>query len=51
MVTASGFTLFETAIGPCGIAWGARGILGAQLPEADTERDAGALAPAISGGT
>ncbi len=35
MVTASGFTLFETAIGPCGIAWGARGIVGVQLPEAD----------------
>jgi methylated-DNA-[protein]-cysteine S-methyltransferase len=30
---ATGFTLFETAIGPCGIAWGARGIVGVQLPE------------------
>ena len=35
MVTASGVTLFDTAIGPCGIAWGARGICGVQLPEAD----------------
>src|SRR5262245_20754688 len=25
--------LFETAIGPCAIAWGQRGILGVQLPE------------------
>jgi methylated-DNA-[protein]-cysteine S-methyltransferase len=27
------FTLFETAIGPCGLAWGEHGILGVQLPE------------------
>jgi len=27
------FALFETAIGPCAIAWGQRGILGVQLPE------------------
>jgi O-6-methylguanine DNA methyltransferase len=30
---AQGFTLFETAIGRCGIAWGDGGILGVQLPE------------------
>jgi len=35
MSTATGFTLFETAIGTCGIAWGAAGIVGVQLPEAD----------------
>jgi methylated-DNA-[protein]-cysteine S-methyltransferase len=29
------FTLFDTAIGRCAIAWGARGIRGVQLPEAD----------------
>jgi methylated-DNA-[protein]-cysteine S-methyltransferase len=28
-----GFTLFETAIGRCGIAWGGRGVAGVQLPE------------------
>ena len=28
------FTLFDTAIGRCGIAWGPRGIAGVQLPEA-----------------
>jgi methylated-DNA-[protein]-cysteine S-methyltransferase len=32
--TAHGFTLFDTAIGRCGIAWGERGIVGVQLPEA-----------------
>lgn len=31
----TGFALFETAIGRCGIAWGERGLLGVQLPEAD----------------
>ena len=31
--TACGFTLFETAIGTCGIAWGPDGIVGIQLPE------------------
>jgi methylated-DNA-[protein]-cysteine S-methyltransferase len=30
-----GFALFDTAVGPCGIAWGERGIIGVQLPEAD----------------
>jgi methylated-DNA-[protein]-cysteine S-methyltransferase len=27
-----GFTLFDTAIGQCGIAWGENGIVGVQLP-------------------
>ena len=31
-MTARGFTLFDTAIGQCGIAWGERGIVGLQLP-------------------
>jgi len=34
----SGFALFETAIGWCGIAWSARGVAGVQLPEG-SERD------------
>jgi methylated-DNA-[protein]-cysteine S-methyltransferase len=29
-----GYTVFDTAIGRCGIAWGDFGILGVQLPEA-----------------
>ena len=28
-----GFTVFASAIGPCGIAWGPRGVIGVQLPE------------------
>jgi methylated-DNA-[protein]-cysteine S-methyltransferase len=27
------FTLFETAVGPCGLVWGEHGILAVQLPE------------------
>jgi methylated-DNA-[protein]-cysteine S-methyltransferase len=36
-----GYTIFDTAMGRCGIAWGHGGILGIQLPEArelDTRR-------------
>ncbi|MGH3778082.1 MAG: methylated-DNA--[protein]-cysteine S-methyltransferase [Pseudonocardiaceae bacterium] len=33
-MTADGFALFDTDLGRCGIAWGARGIVGVQLPEA-----------------
>ncbi len=29
------FTLFDTAIGACGIVWSARGLRGVQLPEAN----------------
>jgi methylated-DNA-[protein]-cysteine S-methyltransferase len=34
-MTATGFHLFETAIGCCGIAWGERGITAVLLPERD----------------
>lgn len=33
-MTAEAFTLFETSIGTCGLAWNGRGISGFQLPEA-----------------
>ena len=33
-MTATGFALFETAIGACGIAWRHEAIVGLQLPEA-----------------
>ena len=33
-----GFALFETAIGACAIAWGERGVVGVQLPEASAAR-------------
>ena len=34
-MTAVSFTIFETMIGACGIAWGERGIVAVQLPEAN----------------
>jgi methylated-DNA-[protein]-cysteine S-methyltransferase len=37
MATTVEVALFETAIGLCGIAWGAHGIVGVQLPEADAD--------------
>jgi methylated-DNA-[protein]-cysteine S-methyltransferase len=36
-----GFSIFDTAVGRCGIAWGHAGVVGVQLPEArelDTRR-------------
>jgi methylated-DNA-[protein]-cysteine S-methyltransferase len=36
-MSTSGFALFDTAIGRCGIAWGPRGIVGACLPEASDD--------------
>lgn len=34
----TGFALFDTAIGRCGVAWGERGLLGVQLPESGDAR-------------
>ena len=33
MTASSGFALFETAIGTCGVAWGVNGVVGLVLPE------------------
>ena len=33
-----GWLLFDTAIGPCGLAWNDRGMTGFQLPEGSAER-------------
>jgi methylated-DNA-[protein]-cysteine S-methyltransferase len=33
-MSGRGFTIFDTGVGRCGIAWGSLGILGVQLPEA-----------------
>src|SRR3954447_15563118 len=33
VMTAQHFTLFDTPVGRCGIAWGERGVIGIQLPE------------------
>src|SRR5690349_9086367 len=37
-IMAQGFSIFETAIGPCGIVWNDYGIVGVQLPEATEGR-------------
>ncbi|HRD29859.1 MAG TPA: MGMT family protein, partial [Caulobacter sp.] len=37
-MTSPGFALFDTAIGRCGIAWGAAGIVGAALPGPDDDQ-------------
>ena len=37
MTTAIGHTLFDTAIGRCGVAWAPAGIVAVQLPEASPE--------------
>lgn len=33
-MSGRGYTVFDTAIGRCGIAWGRLGVVGVQLPEA-----------------
>ena len=35
IMTDRRFMLFDTQIGPCGIAWGDRGVIAVQLPEGD----------------
>ena len=42
-MTDTGFTLFDTAIGRCGIAWSASGVVAVNLPEADERRTRGRL--------
>jgi methylated-DNA-[protein]-cysteine S-methyltransferase len=32
-MSSADFALFDTAVGSCGIAWNARGVVGVQLPE------------------
>jgi methylated-DNA-[protein]-cysteine S-methyltransferase len=34
---ASGILVFDTPIGPCGLAWGEHGLIGVALPECDAE--------------
>lgn len=38
MAQAQGFCLFDTAIGPCAVAWGESVLAGVQLPETSAER-------------
>jgi len=37
-MTGYGMTIFETAIGGCGIAWGAQGVVAVQLPQGDADK-------------
>ncbi len=37
---SAGIAIFDTAIGHCGLAWGPRGLVGVQLPEADGSAEA-----------
>lgn len=37
MTALAAYALFDTAFGTAGIAWGPRGIVGVQLPEADAQ--------------
>lgn len=45
----TGLALFDTDIGRCGVAWGNRGILGVQLPEANDARTLSRLAQKAPG--
>ena len=37
-MTGQHFAIFDTAIGPCGIVWGERGISGVQLPMGNADK-------------
>jgi methylated-DNA-[protein]-cysteine S-methyltransferase len=37
-MSETGIAVFDTALGPCGVAWGPKGLLGAQLPEPSREQ-------------
>ncbi len=37
-MTGQHFAIFDTAIGPCGIVWGERGVTGVQLPMGTEEK-------------
>ena len=32
-ISAAAFALFDTAVGPCALVWGAQGLVGVLLPE------------------
>ena len=48
-MTDHGLCLFETAVGPCGVAWGPDGLVGVQLPEGDAARTRARLARRFPG--
>ena len=47
-MAAAGWTLFDTAIGRCGIGWGAQGLVCVQLPGSSDARTAAPLAARTS---
>ncbi|PJI97263.1 methylated-DNA-[protein]-cysteine S-methyltransferase [Acidovorax sp. 69] len=49
--TACGHTLFATALGTCGIAWGPGGIVAVQLPEANAQATQARLLRGLAPGT
>jgi methylated-DNA-[protein]-cysteine S-methyltransferase len=49
MIGAPSYTLFDTALGTCGIAWGDAGVVALQLPEADAARTAQRLLRRLPG--
>src|SRR5476651_1080165 len=50
-MTNRGYTLFDTALGRCGIAWSARGVAAVQLPEADERKTRARLLRRCAGAT
>ena len=48
-MTASGYALFATTLGRCGIAWSERGIVAVQLPEASEAVTLARVARAVPG--
>ena len=46
---AAFYTLFDTSIGPCGLAWSERGVVGFQLPEDDASKVRARLARRFPG--
>lgn len=44
MAAQTHFTIFDTPVGPCGIAWNGRGIAAFQLPESDAAKTRARLA-------
>jgi methylated-DNA-[protein]-cysteine S-methyltransferase len=47
-MTGHHFTIFDTAIGRCGIVWGARGIISVQLPMGDEKKTRARLQHAMT---
>ena len=49
-MTTSGYTLFDTAVGRCGIAWNERGVCCVRLPDARVRETRAQLALRVPGG-